>query len=325
MLTRHDLGHRVVVRCLAGHGGVRPIFSDVLGELTELTETSITLRTRRGPVTVARNSIVTGKRIPDRRRLTGTEALERAAAGGWPAPDTALLGDWLLRSAQGWTNRGNSALAIGEPDRPIAAAVDAVVGWYADRGRPPMITVPEPVGGRVIRELTDRGWTPSPVTLVRTTTLDALLTVARRHPDIRLDKAPPPTWLEVVAGRKQGLPDAARHILTAVPETRFAGLYDPAGRALAIGRGVVAADREWLGLSLVEVDPGVRRTGLGSAIVGALAEWAARIGARRAYLQVEERNAAAVALYGRLGFDTHHRYATWRAQATAAPPDAAGP
>lgn len=325
MLGRHDLGHRVVVRCLSGPGGNRPIFSDHLGELTALTETSVTLRTRHGAVTVARESVVAAKRIPDRRRLTGTEALEMEAAAGWPAPDTATLGDWLLRSAEGWTNRGNSALAIGDPDRPIPDAVDAVIRWYAERGQPPMITVPEPVGGRVIRELTARGWDPSPITLVRTARVDALAATASRNRDIRLDEAPPPAWLAVVAGRKNGLPGAARHILTAVPETRFAGVYHPDGHALAIGRGVVARDGGWLGLSLIEVDPTARRQGLARAIVGALATWVADLpGTERAYLQVEERNGAAAALYDRLGFDIHHRYATWRPGVSGERPDGDG-
>jgi hypothetical protein len=31
--------------------------------------------------------------------------LEQAAAGGWRAPDQAVLGRWLLRSAGGFTGR----------------------------------------------------------------------------------------------------------------------------------------------------------------------------------------------------------------------------
>jgi GNAT superfamily N-acetyltransferase len=70
-----------------------------------------------------------------------------------------------------------------------------------------------------------------------------------------------------------------------------------------------------LGISLVTVDPAHRRRGLGRAIVGSLARWAADTGATQAYLQVEERNSAAVALYSPLGFTTHHTYVTWTAPA----------
>ena len=45
------------------------------------------------------------------------EALERAAARHWQAPETERLGEWLLRAAAGFTGRANSALPLGDPGR----------------------------------------------------------------------------------------------------------------------------------------------------------------------------------------------------------------
>jgi RimJ/RimL family protein N-acetyltransferase len=59
------------------------------------------------------------------------------------------------------------------------------------------------------------------------------------------------------------------------------------------------------------VAPTARRQGLARGVVAALAGWAGQLGAHRAYLQVEERNTAATALYAGLGFTTHHSYFTW--------------
>ena len=42
--------------------------------------------------------------------------------------------------------------------------------------------------------------------------------------------------------------------------------------------------------------------------MNALLEWGRSQGAARAYLQVEAENAAAVALYARLGFQTFYSY-----------------
>ena len=36
-----------------------------------------------------------------------------AANDAWPAPTQARLGSWVLRAADSWTGRGNSALAVG--------------------------------------------------------------------------------------------------------------------------------------------------------------------------------------------------------------------
>jgi len=303
-----DVGHRVVVRRIVGVRDNRPIFSDVLGRLTEAGETHLTVQTSGGPVTVARSAIARAKRVPDKRALTATESLERVTAAGWPAPGLEHLGDWLLRAAGGWTNRGNSALAIGDPGRPLVEAVDAVEAWYHARGLRPGVMVPSPVGGRVAAELARRDWRPQPRVLVQAAELTAF---ARMEPEVRLDPAPSEAWLAVVAGRKGSLPAAARHILTAVPQVRFASVNRDDGALVATARGAVADDGHWLGVSLVEVASTHRRQGLGRAVTAALGAWALDLGAERAYLQVEEHNTAAVALYGSLGFTTHHTYQTW--------------
>ena len=56
------------------------------------------------------------------------------------------------------------------------------------------------------------------------------------------------------------------------------------------------------------VRPEARRHGFGTAILRALAVWAERHGARNLYLQVEDDNAAARALYTRAGFTDAYRY-----------------
>ncbi|NJQ00995.1 GNAT family N-acetyltransferase [Streptomyces sp. PLAI1-29] len=79
----------------------------------------------------------------------------------------------------------------------------------------------------------------------------------------------------------------------------------------AVGRCVV--DGRWAGFSAVETAPELRRRGLASRVMAALADRALAEGASAAYLQVETDNEAARALYGRLGFTVHHRYHHWRA------------
>ncbi|WP_229400709.1 GNAT family N-acetyltransferase [Micromonospora okii] len=351
MLRQQDVGHRIVVRRIVGIREGRPLFSDALGELVELTETHITISTARGPLRVATGDVHRAKRVPPARRPTAAAvvALELAADEAWPAPTRGRLGDWLLRSAEGWTGRANSALPVGDPDRPLPAALDAVQRWYADQGRPALVNTPLPLAAPVGAELDARGWATRPPTLVQTAPLAALLAAARPDraapppdhadppppdrvaptpghsvppadraapppdhadlPPVGLVAAPSDDWLEVAAARKGGLPDAARHVLTAVDQVRFAQVY-AGGELLAVGRGTVTGGGRWLGLSLIEVLPHARRRGLAGRVVHALAEWGAALGATDVFLQVEQRNTPAVALYRALGFTTHHTYLT---------------
>ncbi|MEW2427961.1 GNAT family N-acetyltransferase [Micromonospora sp. NPDC047644] len=318
MLRQQDVGHRIVVRRIVGIREGRPLFSDALGELVELSETHLTLATAKGPLRVPVAQVHRAKRVPPTRRPTAAAvvALEQAADEAWPAPVRGRLGDWLLRSAEGWTGRANSALPIGDPDRPLAAAVDAVQRWYAERGQPALINTPLPLAAPVGAELDARGWGTRPPTLVQTAPLPLpASTLTSGQADgwgsavVELATAPSDEWLAIAAGRKGGLPDAARHVLTAVGQVRFAHVYADS-TLVAVGRGTMTGQGRWLGLSLIEVVPAARRQGLARRVIHELAGWGVSGGATHAFLQVEQRNAAAVALYQRLGFVTHHTYLT---------------
>jgi ribosomal protein S18 acetylase RimI-like enzyme len=306
----------------------RPLFSDALGELTELTDSHLTIVTERGPLRVPLAEVTRAKRVPPRRKALAEAdsdklhrrrppaaeiiALELAANEAWPAPDQDRLGDWPLRASGGWTGRGNTALAVGDPGRPLDEAIGAVRDWYAARGLPPKINVPMPLAAPVNATLDRQGWHTNPPTLVQAAPLAGLLAATAPRPGlpaVRLSGTPSRAWLDVVAGRKGALPDAAIHLLTAVREVRFAELYAD-GALLAIARGTVTGAGRYFGIFLVEVVPEARRRGLARHVIGALAGWAGQLGATTAFLQVEEHNTAAVALYERLGFTTHHRYLT---------------
>jgi len=129
--------------------------------------------------------------------------------------------------------------------------------------------------------------------------------VARPQLAERVDLHPEPTqaWLDHYRGKH--LPPVARQLLLSAQFQAFASIRRD-GEIVAIGR--VAVAEGWGGLTAVEVHPGHRRTGLGTAITAALAAAAAAQGAVSLYLQVAVGNQAARALYARAGFIEHHGY-----------------
>jgi len=238
--------------------------------------------------------------------------LEQVAALGWRGTEEEPLGGWRLRAAGGFTGRANSALAVGAPGMPLPAAAAAVRRWYAARGLPTMISVPYPCGRPadtgVDRFLASAGWTVrSGAATVMTAPAATIASIG--SPDrvgVDVDAEPDAAWLARYHYRGQpSLPPAARRVLCSAPWQAFGSIRED-GLTLAIGR--VAVARDWAGLTAIEVDPAHRRRGLARALTAALAAQAAARGARHLYLQVEDGNAAARALYHRLGFTDHHGY-----------------
>ena len=140
------LGQRIVVRVRRTTG-----LYDVLGDLIEVTDDRLRVRTRRGEVDVDTTAITAGHPVPPApvraappHRAISVGSLELVMAQHWQAAEQDWLGGWLLRATGGFTNRANSVLAVGEPGMPMDVAVLEVTDWYAERGLRPVAAAPEP-------------------------------------------------------------------------------------------------------------------------------------------------------------------------------------
>jgi N-acetylglutamate synthase len=235
--------------------------------------------------------------------------LEAVAAKGWQAADAEPLGGWLLRAAEGFTGRANSALPAGDPGMPLAEAAATVRRWYAARNLPAMVAVPYPVGrpgdSPTDRFLGEQGWRVRSGPAIVMTARAADVVRAGPAEQVDLDPEPDQSWLDLYRFQGQKPPPIARQLLLSAPFQAFASIRRQAG-TVAIGRVAVADG--WAGLTAVEVHPGHRRQGLASAITTALADVAASRGAAHLYLQVVTDNQPAHTLYARAGFADHHGY-----------------
>ena len=72
--------------------------------------------------------------------------------------------------------------------------------------------------------------------------------------------------------------------------------------------GLFVADAGWAGVFAMATRPEYRGQGIATAVLGTGARWALKQGATRLYLQVEEDNAPAQALYAQAGFVRSHGY-----------------
>ncbi len=253
---------------------------------------------------------------------SAVEQLERVMAEGWPALETEPLGGWLLRASYGFTSRGNSVLALGDPGMSTEAAAARTEAWYAARRLPAMFCLPtDALGAPLSHELDWRldhgGYRQAHPTLTLTTTTAELAAAVAARPPARSRRgvqvvalpAPSPAWL-VAFGRYREVPPAltgvAGQILSGSPEQVFLGVpadpRSPGGELVASAR--VSVHPEWIGIHAMWVHAHRRRQGLATALLGAAAAQAA--GRPGVYLQVERDNGAALAAYRGVGFVEHH-------------------
>ena len=312
------VGRKVVVRRIAGGPGEsaggpgnQPRYADVVGILVAAGPATLSVRRRnRSLVDIPRSEVHVVKPVP--ASPADVLALEEVAAKGWPAPDTRWLGRWLLRAAEGFTGRANSVLPLGDPGRPLDAALAEVAAWYGERRLPPRVVIPVPAREALDEALAVRGWTRYNPTQVLTADVEVMLrTLPERPglPPVTIEDTPTDDWVGAYHYRGGGgLPRVGRAILTGSGQPGFAVVRagGTAGAVLAIGRASV--DDGWVGVTAVEVDPAHRRRGLAGHVLRELLRWAAERAATSAYLQVADENEAALALYHRLGFAPHHRY-----------------
>ncbi|HYD87039.1 MAG TPA: GNAT family N-acetyltransferase [Vitreimonas sp.] len=236
--------------------------------------------------------------------------LERACIRAWPAKHETDIHGWRAFATAGRSGRVNSAWPLAWRGRDLAAAIEAAEAWAATHNiraafkladgaiHPP--SLPD--------ALAQRGYRPETPTLVMTRTLGQT-----PPPDRLVQLADEPTdsfWtpLRLAAPSPEDFAERADIVLRTTPPRAFA-IAQLEHQPAAIGFGDITDGL--LGLYLMRTAPNARRQGLARDIVRALCGWGAANGAHTAYLQVEQSNEAAVALYASDGFETAYSYSYW--------------
>jgi len=245
------------------------------------------------------------------RRVTSLLDIERATLAAWRARETQKLDGWVRQADGGVTGRPNAAAALALP-ADLGATLTRAADWYAARNLPLQIKAIDGAASPadIAAALCARGFIAHTPTLIMAQTLAA--TPPPPPGNVRLDPEASPDFAAVFAAARTSTADHAERwgLITRAPQPKAHAIAQTAEGAAAIGLCIVTG--QLAGLYAMRTPPAARRRGLAGAIVAAFQHWAHAQGACTMYLQVEESNSAAVALYQRAGFTTLGRYRYWR-------------
>ncbi len=240
------------------------------------------------------------------------EQIEEAAYAAWPAVEVQRDGGWRLRFTHGVTQRGNSVwTGQGTSDRPLEARIEAAEAFYAERERPCLFAL-SPAGhpADLDHVLEARGYARhSPVDVQVAESREVVARCGPPSARVLVETEPSPAWLELATTRGRYTGASA-----AVFEALLARLGGRGVFALAEGEdgpaatGLAVLDPPWCGVFAMRTLDAQRGQGLGRAALAGLAHAARERGADHLYLQVEQDNPAALALYRGAGFTRRYVY-----------------
>jgi ribosomal protein S18 acetylase RimI-like enzyme len=189
-------------------------------------------------------------------------------------------------------------------------AIDQVEAWYRRRGRAAWFRLADGLSAppELAAALTQRGYVSDTPTL----TLTRALTPIEADADVSFEAGPGEAFL---APMREDAPSAAdyaerRGVLLRTPGPRAFAMLLVDDKPAAVGASVVTGDLAMI--FVMRTARWARRRGMARRVLRALMGWGYDQSATTAHLQVEQGNAAAVALYASEGFATAYRYVYWR-------------
>jgi GNAT superfamily N-acetyltransferase len=239
------------------------------------------------------------KGAPDSRRI------EELSLNSSAPPGQILYDGWVLRMLRGKAKRARSVNAVYASTLPLDEKITYCERLYAGAAVPALFRITpfsQPPG--LDDALERRGYQRFDPTAVEAAAIDgARLAEPAAQP---LDLAP---WIEAV-GELRGSPVAHRaaHLarLEGMPLAKRAVALRSEGRIVATGLAILEDD--CVGLFDIITRAEAQRRGHARAVVASLLRMAWELGARHAYLQVNQENVAARRLYAQFGFAERYLY-----------------
>jgi GNAT superfamily N-acetyltransferase len=242
---------------------------------------------------------------------------EELSINAHPALQTQVYDGWLLRFANGYTNRANSVNPLYPSSVDIQEKINECERRYFMQCLPTVYKLNDGADANLDRALGQRGYSIATPTYVmemdlRDSDFPDYDCVIADHADDEWLKS----FFSFSLYSDTVNMATAKQMLDNVKNPMMCGRIIANGKTVACGSAVVECG--YMGLYNVVVDERERGKGYGRAICESLVAAAKRKGARTAYLQVVEENHVAVGLYAKMGYKPLYSYwyrvKRWEAQ-----------
>ncbi|OCO99650.1 GCN5 family acetyltransferase [Ensifer sp. LC13] len=241
--------------------------------------------------------------------LPSVRRLEAVGFRAWPAASVQYDGSWLIRLNAGHdSKRLNSVNPLDPSDyRDIPVRLEKAAKRFADYGRPLTVRQTPLTPPQLVAHMDAEGWSAFSRSLVMTVDL------AEREFGDGIDHLPIKDvgrFVDACIGIGKSDPKkkaALAEIINAIkPESGLFLFEDAETGPTAVA--LVVQDNDLAGIMQFAVDEEVRGRGVGKAMLDVCLRWARLRGAKKAWLQVEAENSAALALYRGAGFSEVYSY-----------------
>ncbi|MES2583261.1 MAG: GNAT family N-acetyltransferase [Pseudomonadota bacterium] len=244
--------------------------------------------------------------------LTDTDIanIERATLDAVAPPATGEIENWLLPFDNSTIGRAKSAVPLRHHQLD-AAQVAHIETLYAARGLQAAFRVADVAGlDNLHAELQRLGYRAEQPTLVQVGTVQQMRQICQTTP-ADVSQTPTPAWSSVYLGDGFDPVDGA-HRIQALSRSRHVVYASVQEDGQSLAAGTASLSQGWASIHGMRTAANSRGRGLAARVLGGLADTATRNALERVFLQVEEDNSSALALYRRAGFTTVWRYHYWR-------------
>ena len=236
--------------------------------------------------------------------------IERATLDAVAPPAVEAIDHWLLPFDTSTIGRAKSAVPLRHHQLDAAQVAD-IEALYAARGLQAAFRVADVPGlANIHAELQRYGYRADQPTLVQVGTVQQMRQICQATP-AEVSTTPTPAWSAVYLGDGFDPVDGA-HRIQALSRSRHLVYASVQEAGLPVAAGTASLSQGWASIHGMRTAANSRGRGLAARVLAGLADAATRQGLERVFLQVEEGNLPALALYRRAGFATAWRYHYWR-------------